>query len=68
MVLPLFLERACTRDIPFGLVGARDISPEEQKRLNRHIEAVHQKGSLSTSKFMDQVIQVIADINGEQGE
>jgi len=36
--------------------------------LNGHIEAVYQKGSLSTRKFVDQVIQVIADKSSEQGE
>ncbi len=35
--------------------------PEERKRLNGHIEAVYQKGSLPTRKFVDQVIQVIED-------
>lgn len=54
-----------TRTIPVVLVSAKDISPEERKRLNGHIEAVYQKGSLSTRKFVDQVIQVIADKNGE---
>ena len=57
-----------TRDIPVVIVSAKDISSEERKRLNGHIEAVYQKGSLSTRKFVDQVIQVIADKSAEQGE
>jgi threonine synthase len=57
-----------TRAIPVVVVSAKDISAEERKRLNGHIEAVYQKGSLSTRKFVDQVIQVIADKNIEQGE
>ena len=57
-----------TKDIPIVVVSAKDISPEERKRLNGHIEALYQKGSLSTRKFVDQVIQVIADKSAEQGE
>ena len=57
-----------TRGIPVVVVSAKDISSEERKRLNGHIEALYQKGSLSTRKFVDQVIQVIADKSAEQGE
>ena len=57
-----------TKDIPIVVVSAKDITTEERKRLNGHIEALYQKGSLSTRKFVDQVIQVIADKSAEQGE
>ena len=50
-----------TRDIPIVVISAKDISPEEKKRLNGHIEAVYQKGSLPPRKFVDQVIQVLED-------
>jgi hypothetical protein len=50
------------------VVSAKDITPEERKRLNGHIEAVYQKGSITSRKFVDQVIQVIEDKNGEQGD
>jgi len=34
---------------------------EERKRLNGHIEALYQKGSLPARKFVEQVIQTIED-------
>jgi threonine synthase len=53
-----------TREIPIVVVSAKDITPAERKRLNGHIEAVYQKGSLQPRIFVDQVIQVIKDKNG----
>jgi threonine synthase len=61
-----------TKNIPVVVVSAKDITPEERKRLNGHIEAVYQKGSLPTRKFVDQVINVIEEANeiqdGELGK
>ena len=54
-----------TRGLPIVVVSAKDISPEERKRLNGHIEAVFQKGALQPRKFLDQVIQVIEDKSTE---
>jgi threonine synthase len=54
-----------TKDIPIVVVSAKDISPEERKRLNGHIQAVYQKGSLTPRRFVDQVIQVIEEKNGK---
>ncbi|RIK24047.1 MAG: hypothetical protein DCC54_14125 [Anaerolineae bacterium] len=57
-----------TRDIPVVVVSAKDITADERERLSGHIEAVYQKGSLPTRKFVDQVIQAIAEKGAEQGE
>jgi len=53
-----------TKDIPVVVVSAKDITTEERKRLNGHIEALYQKGSLPTRKFVDKMIDVIEDKNG----
>ena len=50
-----------TKNIPIVIVSAKDITPEERKRLNGHIRGVYQKGSLPTRKFVDQVIHVIEE-------
>ncbi|MBI5823275.1 MAG: pyridoxal-phosphate dependent enzyme [Chloroflexi bacterium] len=52
-----------TKDIPVVVVSAKDITMEERGRLNGHIEALYQKGSLPTRKFVDQVIHVIEEKN-----
>jgi threonine synthase len=57
-----------TRHIPIVVVSAKDITPEERKRLNGYIEAVYQKGSLPARKFVDQVINVIEEANEPQGQ
>jgi len=53
-----------TKNIPVVVVSAKDITVEERNRLNGHIEALYQKGSLPTRKFVDKVINVIEDKNG----
>jgi len=53
-----------TRDIPIVVVSAKDITSEERKRLNGHIEALYQKASMPPRKFVDQLIQVIEDKSG----
>jgi threonine synthase len=50
-----------TKDIPVVVVSAKDITPDERKRLNGHIQAVYQKGALQSRKFVDQVVQVIEE-------
>ena len=57
-----------TKNIPIVVVSAKDITPEERKRLNGHIKAVYQKGSLPTRKFVDQVIHVIEEKAETQGD
>ena len=56
-----------TKDIPVVVVSAKDITPAERKRLNGHIEAVYQKGSLPPRRFVDQVVQAIEEKSVEQG-
>ena len=58
---------ARTRDIPIVVVSAKDISTDERKRLNGHIQAVYQKGRLPTRKFMDQVIHAIEYKTDDEG-
>ena len=53
-----------TQNIPIVVVSAKDITPDERKRLNGHIEALYQKASLPPRKFVDQLIQVIEDKSG----
>jgi threonine synthase len=57
-----------TKDIPVVVVSAKDITNEERKRLNGHIQALYQKGSLPPRRFVDQVVQVIEEKSMEQGE
>jgi threonine synthase len=54
-----------TKDIPIVVVSAKDITADERRRLNGHIQAVYQKGSLTPRRFVDQVIQVIEEKNGK---
>ncbi len=57
-----------TTDIPIVVVSAKDITDEERQRLNGHIQAVYQKGSLTPRKFVEQVVQTIEEEkNGEKG-
>jgi threonine synthase len=56
-----------TKNIPVVVVSAKDITTEERKRLNGHIQALYQKGSLPPRKFVDQVVQVIEEKNMDQG-
>lgn len=53
-----------TKDIPVVVVSAKDITDEERRRLHGNIEALYQKGSLPTRKFVDKMINVIEDKNG----
>jgi len=55
-----------TRDIPIVVVSAKDITPDERKRLNGHIEAVFQKGSLKPRKFVDEMIHFIEEKAGDK--
>jgi threonine synthase len=50
-----------TRNIPIVVVSAKDITAEERRRLNGHIEAVYQKGSLTPRKFVEKVVHTIED-------
>lgn len=57
-----------TAHIPIVVVSAKDITEEERQRLNGHIQALYQKGSLTPRKFVEQVVQTIEEEkNGEKG-
>jgi len=55
-----------TKNIPVVVVSAKDITPEERKRLNGHIDALFQKGSLKPRTFVDEMIQVIEEKSGDK--
>lgn len=55
-----------TQHIPVVVVSAKDITEDERNRLNGQIEAVYQKGSLPTRKFVEQVINVIEEKNEQE--
>jgi threonine synthase len=55
-----------TRHIPIIVVSAKDITTEERKLLNQHVEAHYEKGSLSVREFVDQVVGVIENKNSEE--
>ena len=56
-----------TKNIPIVVVSAKDITPEEWKRLNGNIEGLYQKGSLPSRQFVEQVVQVIEDERNNPG-
>jgi threonine synthase len=55
-----------TKDIPVVVVSAKDITTAERQLLSGRVEALYQKGSLPTKKFVEQVINVIEDANDKQ--
>ena len=57
-----------TKNIPIVVVSAKDITPEERKRLNGHIEALFQKGALKPRKFVDEMIHVIEEKSGDKAD
>jgi threonine synthase len=56
-----------TKDIPVVVVSAKDITPEERKRLNGHIQAVFQKSSMPPRTFVEKMVQVIEEDRKETG-
>ena len=57
-----------TKSIPVIIVSAKDITAEERGRLNGHIEAIYQKGSLQPCVFVDQVVEVLEHKTTHSGE
>ncbi len=56
-----------TKNIPIVVVSAKDITPEEWKRLNGNIEGLYQKGSLPSRQFVEQVVHVIEEERNNPG-
>ncbi len=50
---------ARTMKIPVIVVSAKDISEEDQNRLQGNIEGLYQKGSIPVRAFVNQVVEVI---------
>jgi threonine synthase len=48
-----------TEQIPVIVVSAKDITIKDRERLNGHIQALYQKGSLPPREFVDKVVMVI---------
>ncbi|MBP7690480.1 MAG: pyridoxal-phosphate dependent enzyme [Anaerolineales bacterium] len=59
---------ARTHAIPVIVVSAKDITADERARLTGTIEALYQKGSLSPRAFVEQVVQVLDEKSGRNGE
>jgi threonine synthase len=57
-----------TKSIPVIIVSAKDITAEERVRLNGHIEAIYQKGSLQPGVFVDQVVEVLEHKTAYSGD
>jgi threonine synthase len=57
-----------TAAVPVIVVSAKDITREERARLHGTIEALYQKGSLSPRAFVDQVVQVLGEKTGRNGD
>jgi len=57
-----------TRQIPIVVVSAKDITAEERQRLEGHIEAIYQKGTLPPRAFVEQVVEVLGHKTAHKGE
>jgi threonine synthase len=57
-----------TKSIPVIIVSAKDITTDERKRLNGHIEAIYQKGSLQPRVFVEQVVDVLEHKAAQSGD
>lgn len=55
-----------TKQIPVIVVSAKDITQSDRERLNGHIQALYQKGSLPPREFVDQVVKVIENKSLDQ--
>ena len=50
------------RDIPIVVITARDVTPEDRRRLNGYVERILQKGATSREELLAEVRELVARV------